>query len=159
MLDENFKEALEEGLELMLQLDKGFVRESRFVDGKIREFALVPTPYDGAGLVPVVVQDDSTKEILMLAYANTEALQKTIDTGNATFYSRSRKKLWTKGEEKSGNYLLVKGILVDCDQDALVYKVEPVNERACHTGRKTCFYRRYNARIGAGTLEFIEGMR
>ena len=92
----------------------------------------------GAGIIPVIVQDISTKKILTLAYTNKESLELTKKTGNSWFWSRSRKKLWMKGEE-SGNTQKVKEILVDCDSDALVYLVEPSGP-ACHTGEETCFH-------------------
>ena len=92
----------------------------------------------GGGLVPIIVQDTQTNEILTLAYANIEALKKTQETSKSWFYSRSRKKLWMKGET-SGNIQHVKDILVDCDSDALVYRVTPTGP-ACHTGKPTCFH-------------------
>lgn len=88
-------------------------------------------------LVPVVIQDDKTNKVLMLGFMNEEALTKTNELGKVTFYSRSKKRLWTKGEE-SGNFLLVKQILVDCDEDTLLIKVEPLGP-VCHTGTDTCF--------------------
>ncbi len=90
------------------------------------------------GLVPVIVQDAATGEILTLAYANEESLRLAKKTGNSWFYSRSRKKLWMKGEE-SGNVQKIKEILVDCDSDAIIYVVEPSGP-ACHTGERTCFH-------------------
>jgi phosphoribosyl-AMP cyclohydrolase len=90
------------------------------------------------GLIPVVVQDISTKDVLMVGYINKYALSKTIDSGNAWFWSTSHNKLWMKGEE-SGNIQPVKKILVDCDSDALVYLVESTKS-ICHTGNKTCFH-------------------
>ncbi|MBD0360731.1 MAG: phosphoribosyl-AMP cyclohydrolase [Nitrososphaeraceae archaeon] len=90
------------------------------------------------GLIPVVVQDVNTKDVLMVGYINKHALSKTIDTGNAWFWSTSHNKLWMKGEE-SGNIQPVKKILVDCDSDALVYLVDSTNS-ICHTGNKTCFH-------------------
>ncbi len=93
----------------------------------------------GGGLVPVVAQDAKSGEILMLAYANKEAVEKTLQTGYAHYYSRARKKLWMKGEE-SGNRQRVLKILVDCDADALIYIVEQIGV-ACHTGNRSCFYR------------------
>ncbi|MEO2066175.1 MAG: phosphoribosyl-AMP cyclohydrolase [Desulfurobacteriaceae bacterium] len=93
----------------------------------------------GGGLVPVVVQDASTKEVLMVAYANREALEKTLKTGFAHYYSRSRKKLWKKGET-SGNVQRVKKVLVDCDGDTLLYVVNQEGV-ACHTGKYSCFFR------------------
>jgi len=92
----------------------------------------------GDGLVPVIVQDTNTKEVLTLAYTNKESLELTKKTGNSWFWSRSRKKLWMKGEE-SGNTQKVKEILVDCDSDAIIYLVEPLGP-ACHTGEKVCFH-------------------
>ena len=93
----------------------------------------------GGGLVPVVVQDINTKTVLMLAYANKEALMKTIETGYAHYYSRSRKKIWKKGET-SGNVQKVVKILLDCDEDTLLYLVEQKGV-ACHTGEYSCFFR------------------
>ena len=90
------------------------------------------------GLIPVIVQDINTNEVLTLAYANKESLELTQKTGDSWFWSRSRKKLWMKGEE-SGNTQKVKKILVDCDFDAIVYLVEPLGP-ACHTGQRNCFH-------------------
>lgn len=89
------------------------------------------------GLVPVVVQDDSTQKVLMLGFMNEEALKKTQLENKVTFFSRSKQRLWTKGET-SGNYLNVKSITPDCDQDTLLVKVLP-NGPVCHTGADTCF--------------------
>lgn len=95
------------------------------------------------GLVPVVVQDYQTNEVLMLAFMNEEAWNKTLETGKATFFSRTRNKLWMKGEE-SGNVQEVKEIFIDCDDDSVVLKVNQISGAACHTGYKTCFYRKLN---------------
>ena len=95
----------------------------------------------GDGLVPVIVQDDETGEVLMLAYMNREAWLKTLEMGKATYWSRSRNELWVKGET-SGHVQLVKEILVDCDSDTLLLKVHQIGGAACHTGYKSCFYRR-----------------
>ena len=92
----------------------------------------------GDGIVPVIVQDVNSKQVLTLAYTNKESLELTKKTGNSWFWSRSRNKLWMKGEE-SGNTQKVKEILVDCDSDALIYLVEPSGP-ACHTGEGTCFH-------------------
>ena len=92
----------------------------------------------GNGLVPVIVQDVNSKEVLTLAYCNKESLELTKKTGNSWLWSRSRKKLWMKGEE-SGNVQKVKEILVDCDSDAIIYLVEPSGP-ACHTGENVCFH-------------------
>lgn len=89
------------------------------------------------GLVPVVIQDDRTLQVLMLGYMNEEALKKTEKDGIVTFFSRSKNRLWTKGEE-SGNFLTVKNISVDCDQDAILIKAIPTNV-VCHTGSFSCF--------------------
>lgn len=93
----------------------------------------------GNGLVPCVVQDVKTNQVLMLAYMNEASLQETIDSGLATYWSRSRKELWKKGET-SGHYQHVKEILVDCDCDTILLKVVQ-DGAACHTGKYSCFYR------------------
>lgn len=95
--------------------------------------------YNEKGLVPAVVQDANTREVLMVAYMNKEALHKTIETKRAWFYSRKRQKLWQKGET-SGNFLEVKNIYYDCDEDTLLLQVVPKGP-ACHTGNYSCFYR------------------
>jgi phosphoribosyl-AMP cyclohydrolase len=93
------------------------------------------------GLVPVIVQDHGTGEVLMLAYMNREAWEKTKETGNACYWSRSRDTLWMKGET-SGHYQVVKEIFIDCDGDTLLLKVEQRGGAACHTGYRSCFYRK-----------------
>ena len=93
----------------------------------------------GNGLVPCVVQDVRTNQVLMLAWMNEESFQKTRETGLATYWSRSRQALWCKGET-SGHYQHVKEILIDCDEDTLLLKVEQ-DGAACHTGKYSCFYR------------------
>jgi len=90
-------------------------------------------------LIPAIAQDWKTGEVLMLAYMNDEALAKTRETGKAHYYSRSRKKLWQKGES-SGHFQLVKEIRIDCDQDAILLLIEQEGG-ACHTGYRSCFYR------------------
>lgn len=97
--------------------------------------------FDDKGLLTAVAQDHATGEILMLAHMNEESFRKTIETGQAVYWSRSRKKLWHKGEE-SGNVQNVKELLIDCDGDAVVMKVEQVGGAACHTGNRSCFYRK-----------------
>jgi len=92
----------------------------------------------GNGLIPVIVQDINSNEVLTLAYANKESLELTRKTGNSWFWSRSRKKLWMKGEE-SGNIQKIKEILIDCDYDAVIYLVESSGP-ACHTGEMKCFH-------------------
>ena len=93
------------------------------------------------GLVPAVIQDATTGEVLMVGFMNHEALQRTRQTGFATFFSRSRQSLWTKGET-SGNRLAVIEMLIDCDEDTLLLKVNPLGDgNVCHTGQRSCFYR------------------
>ena len=91
------------------------------------------------GLITAVAQDYQTNEVLMLAFMNPEAWEETVKTGRACYYSRSRKRLWRKGEE-SGNVQIVKEIFIDCDRDAVVMKVEQVGGAACHVGYNSCFY-------------------
>ena len=102
------------------------------------------------GLLPAIVQDAKTGDILMLAYINKESWGKTLETGKAHFWSRSRNKLWLKGES-SGNVQLVKDIFVDCDQDTVVFKVEQLGGAACHKGYRSCFFRR----VTDGELEVL----
>lgn len=97
------------------------------------------------GLIPVIVQDAASREVLMLAYANDDAIRRTRSTGFAHYYSRSRKKLWKKGEE-SGHFQMVRRILVDCDEDCLIYEVEQTGA-ACHTGYASCFYRTMDGEV------------
>ena len=96
----------------------------------------------GDGLVPVIVQDSQTLEVLMLGYMNEEAWEKTQSQGQVTFYSRSKSRLWTKGEE-SGNFLNVVSTHIDCDKDTILIKVKPVGP-TCHTGSRSCFNTPYN---------------
>ncbi|WP_228856745.1 phosphoribosyl-AMP cyclohydrolase [Desulfomarina profundi] len=93
------------------------------------------------GLLPAIVQDYRSGEILMLAYINRLAWEKTLETGKAHFWSRSRSKLWLKGES-SGHIQIIHDILVDCDEDTVVFKVEQLGNAACHTGHRSCFYRK-----------------
>jgi phosphoribosyl-AMP cyclohydrolase len=93
------------------------------------------------GLIPAIVQDWKTGEVLMVAYMNAESWARTRETGKACFWSRSRKKLWLKGET-SGHMQVVKEAYLDCDNDALLLKVEQIGGAACHTGFRSCFYRR-----------------
>jgi phosphoribosyl-ATP pyrophosphohydrolase/phosphoribosyl-AMP cyclohydrolase len=97
------------------------------------------------GLIPAVIQDSASGEVLMVGFMNQQALDRTVDTGFATFFSRTRNTLWMKGET-SGNRLKVDRILVDCDDDSLVVKVTRLGDgNVCHTGTRTCFYRDYGA--------------
>ncbi len=96
------------------------------------------------GLIPAIAQDWQTGEVLMLAYINQEAWQKTLETGIATYWTRSRKKLWLKGEI-SGHIQRVKEILVDCDLDTVIFKIEQVGGAACHEGYRSCFFRKVDS--------------
>lgn len=97
------------------------------------------------GLIPAVVQDDSTNEVLMVGFMNQEALDRTVSSGFATFFSRSRSALWTKGET-SGNRLQVTSLLVDCDDDTILLRVKRLGSgNVCHTGERTCFFRPFPA--------------
>ncbi len=93
------------------------------------------------GLLPAVVQDAASGEVLMLAFMNREAWERTLDTGEAHYYSRSRNQIWHKGST-SGNIQRVKDIFLDCDRDTVLLRVEQVGGAACHTGHRSCFYRR-----------------
>lgn len=121
------------------------------------EEGLAFTPkFDANGLVTVVVTDAKSGDVLMVAHMNEEAIRKTVVTGEVWYYSRSRKTLWRKGET-SGHTQRAVELRVDCDQDALWLKVEQAGEGACHTGRRSCFYRAVPlGRTGSVTLEFRE---
>ncbi len=103
------------------------------------------------GLVPAVVQDDTTGEVLMVGFMNSDALAETFRTGRVTFYSRSRKGLWRKGES-SGHVLKLRELRVDCDADAVLVRVEPLGPGVCHEGYRSCFFRRLDL---AGEAEVI----
>jgi phosphoribosyl-AMP cyclohydrolase len=92
------------------------------------------------GLITAVVQDHETHRVLMVGYMNREAFERTVSTGHVTFFSRSRQKLWTKGET-SGHFLVLKSIATDCDADALLVQAEPIGPGVCHNGYESCFYR------------------
>lgn len=110
--------------------------------------------FDAAGLVTCVATDATTSEVLMVAHMNEEALRKTIASGEAWYYSRSRKSLWRKGET-SGHVQRVVEMRMDCDQDAIWIRVEQ-SGAACHTGRRSCFYRRIDAGEGGTRLSFVD---
>jgi phosphoribosyl-AMP cyclohydrolase len=95
-----------------------------------------------SGLITAVVQDSRTGRVLMVGYMNREAFEKTLATGHVTFFSRSRRELWTKGGS-SGHYLLLKSISTDCDGDALLVQAEPAGPGVCHNGYESCFYRKF----------------
>ena len=106
-----------------------------------QEAFLAAVHYDEKGLVPVIAQDYHAKKVRMLAYMNEEALKKTLETGKVHYYSRSRQKLWLKGETSS-HYQYLKDIAIDCDGDTLLLQIEQAGGISCHTGNATCFYRR-----------------
>ncbi|HEY1475856.1 MAG TPA: phosphoribosyl-AMP cyclohydrolase [Pseudolabrys sp.] len=122
------------------------------------EEGLAFAPQFGAdGLITAVVTDAKSGDVLMVAHMNPEALRRTVESGEAWYYSRSRRKLWKKGES-SGHVQRVVELRVDCDQDALWLKVEQAGEGACHTGRRTCFYRAVAlGESGGAKLEFRDG--
>lgn len=103
-------------------------------------FNLESLKFNKQGLIPAIIQDYKTDEVLMLAYMNRESLRRTIKSGKTCFWSRSRKEYWEKGKT-SGNYQFVKSIIYDCDMDALLVKVRQIGS-ACHTGNRSCFYRK-----------------
>jgi len=107
------------------------------------------------GLVPAVVQDNQTQKVLMVGFMNADAVSKTLETGKVTFFSRTKNRLWTKGEE-SGNFLNVVSILIDCDNDTLLVKANPVGP-VCHTGADTCFDEE-NAKTGVQFLSFLQDL-
>lgn len=121
------------------------------------EEGLALTPkFDAAGLVTVVTTDVANGDVLMVAHMNDEALRNTIETGDAWYYSRSRKALWRKGES-SGKTQCVVEMRMDCDQDAIWIKVEQIGGAACHTGRRSCFYRAITkGEGGAAKVSFID---
>jgi phosphoribosyl-AMP cyclohydrolase len=104
----------------------------------------IPDFSKGDGLLAAVAQDAETGEVLMLAFMNAESFAETLATGRAVYYSRSRKRLWRKGEE-SGHYQEVRQILVDCDGDSIVLKIRQQGGAACHTGRRSCFFHEVSA--------------
>ena len=124
-------------------------------DGDVEEGLSLRPTFDAAGLVTCVTTDVVSGDVLMVAHMNDEALRKTIETGEAWYYSRSRKTLWRKGES-SGHVQRVTEMRVDCDQDAIWIRVEQIGGAACHTGRRTCFYRAITA---DGALALIDADR
>jgi phosphoribosyl-AMP cyclohydrolase len=131
-------------------------------EAEIDETARFAPRFDAQGLIPVIVTAAGSGEVLMFAWMNEEALARTIETGEAHYWSRSRAKLWRKGEE-SGNGQRVVEMRVDCDQDAILMKVEMTGaDAACHTGRRSCFYRAVplgdDARAGVA-LRFVDAER
>lgn len=107
---------------------------------KNKSFKIGSLKFDKNGLIPSIIQDYKTGEVLMIAYMNKESIKRTLRSGKTCFWSRSRKQYWTKGET-SGNFQFVKNIYYDCDKDALLIKIRQVGV-ACHTGNRSCFYRK-----------------
>lgn len=108
---------------------------------KVKKFNLNNLKFDRQGLIPAIIQDSKTDEVLMLAFMNKTSLRKTLKLGKTCFWSRSRKVYWIKGST-SGNYQFINSIAYDCDMDALLIKVRQVGKGACHTGNRSCFYRK-----------------
>jgi len=121
---------------------------------ELEEGAAFTPRFDADGLIPAIITDAAAGGVLMFAYMNAEALRLTIETGEAHFWSRSRKSLWRKGET-SGNRLLVQDLLTDCDQDVIWVKAGVSGDAACHTGRPSCFYRRIRGDGDGAILEII----
>ncbi len=111
--------------------------------------------FDDQGLIPAIAQDATTGQILMVAWMNAESLAETAQTGRAVFWSRSRKRLWRKGEE-SGHVQQVREIRLDCDGDVILLKVDQVGGIACHTGRASCFYRRLDTVDGSSVWTTVD---
>jgi len=105
--------------------------------------------WDEVGLVPVIAQEVGSNDVVMFAWMNREALSRTVETGEAVYWSRSRKKLWHKGEE-SGYVQKVKEIRLDCDEDVILLKIEQVEGIACHTGRHSCFFQKFEGNVDEG---------
>lgn len=120
-------------------------------DPALEEGTVFSPTFDDKGLIPVIAQDYLSGDILMLAYMNQEALTRTLAEGEAVYWSRSRQSFWKKGET-SGHIQKVREILTDCDQDALILKIEQIGNAACHTGRWSCFYRQVITNLGRNPL-------
>jgi phosphoribosyl-AMP cyclohydrolase len=111
--------------------------------------------WDEHGLVPVIAQEVRTNDVLMFAWMNREALSKTVELGEAVYWSRSRKKLWHKGEE-SGHIQKVHEVRLDCDEDVVLLKVEQTGGIACHTGRHSCFFQKFEGTARSGDWQTVE---
>lgn len=125
------------------------------MSAKIDETTDFTPRFDASGLIAAIAQDAKTKDILMIAWMNEEALRRTLETGEAHYWSRSRNELWHKGAT-SGAVQTVKEVRIDCDQDAVVLIVEQKAEGACHTGRPSCFYRTLEKKGDSYVLKFRE---
>ena len=136
-----------------------FADPSTLSHADLEEGTLFAPKFDAHGLVTAVAQEAGSNRVLMVAHMNAEALRRTVETGEAWYYSRSRRALWKKGES-SGHSQRVTEMRMDCDQDAVWIKVEQSGPGACHTGRRSCFYRAVPLRqIGAITLEFHDSAK
>lgn len=113
--------------------------------------------WDEVGLVPVIAQEVGSNDVLMFAWMNREALARTVEIGQAVYWSRSRKKLWHKGEE-SGHFQKVHEIRLDCDEDVVLLKVEQVAGIACHTGRHSCFFQKFEGSADNGEWQTVEAV-
>ncbi|MGC7406394.1 phosphoribosyl-AMP cyclohydrolase [Pandoraea pneumonica] len=111
--------------------------------------------WDAQGLVPVIAQEVGSNDVLMFAWMNREALARTVETREAVYYSRSRKRLWHKGEE-SGHVQKVHEIRLDCDEDVVLLKVEQIDGIACHTGRHSCFFQKFEGTVEDGQWTTVE---
>jgi phosphoribosyl-AMP cyclohydrolase len=116
----------------------------------MKEVMIEPNFEKSGGLIPAIVQDAETKDVLMLAYMNKDSWEATLQSGKATFWSRSRQKLWLKGES-SGNVQMIKNIFIDCDDDTILLQVDQLGGAACHTGHRSCFYRK----LAGGDFEIV----
>ncbi len=132
-----------------------FVFPARTTSAEIELGTTMQPKFGADGLIPCITTDHVTNEVLMFAFMNAESLALTLKTGKASYWSRSRNKLWVKGEE-SGNAQLVKELRVDCDQDVLLLKVENVGGAACHNGYKSCFYRKLAPGADAADAESLK---
>lgn len=110
--------------------------------------------FDDKGLIPAIAQDAKTGEVLMVAYMNQESLEKTLATGQVWFFSRRRKELWHKGAT-SGNYLNVKKVFIDCDEDTVLLQVDAAGP-VCHTGNRSCFFRELEGRFGIDSKDTLQ---
>lgn len=124
------------------------VRSRQYALCETDTFMLTGPNFEKTPLIPVIAQDDATGDVLMLAWMNQEAYTETLQSGRVVYFSRSRQKLWRKGEE-SGNVQLLKSLYFDCDADTLLVKVEQLGGAACHEGYRSCFFRRLDVTTGA----------
>lgn len=124
------------------------------IESAPRQGWLEELAWNSDGLVPAIAQDSASGDVLMMAWMNREALCKTLETGQAVYFSRSRRRLWHKGEE-SGHFQQVSSVRIDCDADVVLLQVEQVGNIACHTGRRRCFYRELRTDSGQTGPEWV----